>query len=218
MYKLNAASLFKPAFWVAACMVFAQAALAGSLQLGKQQSWRGLFQACDVIDGQELCAFHVQGWKFFAYYDEFNKANALNLMWELPLNLPVVLEGELISHGDVTAQIVLSGLRLDFEGDPYGELRKALQGLWRSSDDQKSSLEIIGSELRETYDGQFLSHEFLQISSSCATTLAESGPYLLLTDPENHENPRCFSLIHVDGERLELSYVGRGNTLNYRRE
>lgn len=187
------------------------------LDVGSQQSWNGLFQGCDSVDGVEHCAFHVNGWKFYTYQDGPTPSALLDTLYSLPINTPLRLRGSLLEVGDITASLQLSAVELGVFADPQADLRSRLQGRWMSMDDPLSEIEIMGSEIRNMYNGSFLDLEFLQLADQCPDAPPGAGPLLIITTPEDHQSPRCFGLNTVSETRLELSYMGRGNTLRYRR-
>lgn len=190
--------------------------LAASLESDREQQWQALFQGCDLVDGQAYCAFHVDGWKFFAYADGGSPTTLLEVLEQTPRNLPLVLHGRLRGHGDITADIVLSRVELDPEGDEFAQLRARLQGVWHSSQDPLTSLEILGSEWLGLYAGKLVDYAYLQIARACESA-PEGALYLRLVEPEARESVRCLAILNAPDDQLRLSYVGRGNTLVYRR-
>ncbi len=188
------------------------------LQTAHEANWRALHQGCDIVDGVDYCAFHSNGWKFYAYRDGQSPAALLDALDQLPVNLPLRLYGRLSDVGDISAAITLTAVALDDGGDPYAAQRRALQGLWLSTDDTHQSLEVMGSELRWLDQGQFAELEFLQLGPDCAEAgPVAAGPYLVLTEPQDHTQPRCFAILELNEKRLQLTYLGRGNTLSFRR-
>lgn len=90
-----------------------------------------------------------------------------------------------------------------------------LEGTWKSLDDPRSGLAFAEGSKTDTYDGEAVATEKIGVFDSCdgdAPAEPATGQYLLET-----ETGMCWFLISVAEETLELSYVGRGNTLRYRR-
>ncbi len=187
-------------------------------EYGEPFEERGLFQGCDVVDGVEYCAFHLLGWKFYAYHGGPTGAVIMEGLEQVPVNTPVILRGDQISMGDLTVEIALREVERDPAGDQYVTVRNNMQGRWISLDDPKSEIEFMGSEKRNIYDGNFQGLDFLQIADSCGEFPEEAGPFLSSIDPSDREDgPQCFSILKADNKTLELGYMGRGNTLRYRR-
>ncbi len=176
-----------------------------------------LFQGCDIVDGVDYCAFHANGWKYYAYRSGPTPEAILDKLELLPMNTPVIIHGDTIVMGDITMEMALRGVEINHSGDAYAVLRARLQGRWQSLDDPLSEFEIMGSEWRSVYNGQFMGLDFLRIVSQCAEAPPEAGPLLLRTDPEDRDAPLCYGIQFSGDNTLELVYMGRGNTLSYRR-
>lgn len=185
---------------------------------GKVIYERALFQGCEIVDGADFCAFHANGWKYYAYRGGPTADAALDPLESLPINTPVIIAGDAIVFGDITVELALREVTTDPKGDPYADLRASLQGRWQSVDDPLSEIEIMGSEIRDVYNGQFLGLDYLRIVNQCDDAPPNAGPLLLRSTPEDHEaTPLCYGISIVDSNTLELVYMGRGNTLSYRR-
>ncbi len=206
-------ALAVPALLSAACASLVDDPLA----TGVPQDWPVLNQGCDVIDGVDLCAFHGQGWKFYAYRAEQADSKLLDFVDGLALNTPLRISGQLIDVGDITASVLLDAVRLAHQGDPHAELRAQLQGEWQSLDDPDYVMEIIGSEVRQIYGGRFTGLDFLQLVPACQGEPGDQGPQLVLTDPEIRDAGRCFGILQATPDALELIHLARGNLLRFAR-
>ncbi|PHI19669.1 hypothetical protein CEQ90_11495 [Lewinellaceae bacterium SD302] len=91
----------------------------------------------------------------------------------------------------------------------------AISGRWQSTDDPSSVIEIEEGSYREFYGGKKVSESSYRMTTDCDKTDAAPGPYLKLSGDEDED--RCFYLMDLSNDVLTLSYVGRGNTLTYRR-
>jgi hypothetical protein len=96
------------------------------------------------------------------------------------------------------------------------QINTVLGGLWISDDDSKSSINITSNLWLEMYEKEKTDTFKFAIGDSClvnpeAKTNA-SGKYITVFDPDGN---RCFYIVKFANSRLELSYVGRGNTLRY---
>jgi hypothetical protein len=92
-----------------------------------------------------------------------------------------------------------------------------LLGEWVSTEDEKYSVEITADgKYNEYYDGTADADAAITWVSACADAVpGGTGPYLLVTSADLE---RCFVLVSVDAEMLELMYVPRGNTLSFTRK
>ena len=95
----------------------------------------------------------------------------------------------------------------------------ALEGNWVSTDDPKSELQIKGNEWIELYKSEKPETTKFATGDSCLVNekakTNPKGKYITVFDKDES---RCFYIINVNDSRLELSYVGRGNTLTYKKK
>jgi hypothetical protein len=95
----------------------------------------------------------------------------------------------------------------------------ALEGNWVSTDDPKSELQVKGNEWIEIYKGEKPETTKFATGDSClANDKARTNPkgkYITVFDKDES---RCFYIVSVTDSKLELSYVGRGNTLTYKKK
>lgn len=99
--------------------------------------------------------------------------------------------------------------------NPY---KRQLIGEWQSTEDANDWLKFTKDQCFDYYIGDAdLSVNQYILDYNCdgtapAPTDGEAPAYIRLTDDD-----MCWYIIKVDEENLELSYVGRGNTLTYKR-
>lgn len=95
----------------------------------------------------------------------------------------------------------------------------ALEGNWVSTDDPKSELQIKGNEWIEIYKGEKPETTKFATGDSCLANdkvkTNPKGKYITVFDKDES---RCFYIVNVNDSKLELSYVGRGNTLTYKKK
>ncbi len=105
-----------------------------------------------------------------------------------------------------------------------------LQGAWRSLDDPKSVLDFAGSRKTDIYDGEAVSANEVRAAGFCDGAAPGSevpgtkAPDWKLPDARLKDyylvepgTGLCWYVIEASAKTLELSHVGRGNTLRYRR-
>ena len=94
-----------------------------------------------------------------------------------------------------------------------------LDGIWISTEDEKSSVEIKSNVWTELYTGEKPeSYKFSKGDTCLAGADSKSNPdgkYITVFDPDGN---RCFFIVSLSESKLELSYVGRGNTLTYKKK
>ena len=93
-----------------------------------------------------------------------------------------------------------------------------LQGNWQSLDDPKSFMAFMGELKIDTYhDGHTDAGSTFMLADACQgetgnTPRPEANRYLTIKDQD-----QCFYIVKLTNQSLELSLVGRGNTLRYKR-
>lgn len=95
-----------------------------------------------------------------------------------------------------------------------------LQGKWQHSEDTTNYLVFEGDHRKEIAEGMNAwDDETFTLSDRCMNQSdkdkgmePEKDRYISLMGSD-----LCWYVVHVDKENLSLSYVGRGNTLTYRR-
>ncbi|HEY5123902.1 MAG TPA: hypothetical protein VIK14_09225, partial [Ignavibacteria bacterium] len=91
-----------------------------------------------------------------------------------------------------------------------------LEGLWISDEDSKSSIQVKSNLWLEMYEKEKTDTFKFALGDSClANSEAKTNPngkYITVFDPDGN---RCFFIVNSENSKLELSFVGRGNTLRY---
>jgi hypothetical protein len=97
--------------------------------------------------------------------------------------------------------------------------KEMLEGLWISDSDPKFSIRVKAFSWTETYEGETPEIFKFGQSDSCMAFSGEKknpdGNYITVFDPDGN---RCFYIVKLNETKLELSYVGRGNTEIYTRK
>lgn len=174
----------------------------------------GILQGCGPTEGIEACTFYAEGARWIANAAGQSNPAAMQAMAALPVGAALRVSGDLLSFGDITAEAAISSLeQID---DPYATQRAAMQGEWVSADDPQSRVQIAGSEWTDIYGDELLAVAVLTLSDRCGD--AEGG--VLLSQQRMGYDPadmQCYEVLSVDARRMELSYLGRGNTLTFLR-
>ena len=93
-----------------------------------------------------------------------------------------------------------------------------IAGDWVSDDDHSAGLSISDSSFANTQGGKIVGEGSYIIADAAATTkdgpANPKGKYITVF---GEGPPTSFYVISLDANALSLSYVGRGNTLNYSR-
>ncbi|WP_116107969.1 hypothetical protein [Lewinella sp. IMCC34191] len=93
-----------------------------------------------------------------------------------------------------------------------------LQGKWRSADDSLHTLVFEGNLMTMNYAGEAAGEaENFVIGSTCPeapATASTNDERRYLSVPDDN---RCYYIIELNDSSLQMSYLGRGNTLRYTR-
>lgn len=95
-----------------------------------------------------------------------------------------------------------------------GLTKSLLIGKWQSTDDTNAFIEYTSKLSIETNIGVEFIEEYT-LSNTCINgegIASKEDDYI-----SGHKSELCWYIISIDEENLSLSFVGRGNTLNYRR-
>jgi len=171
-------------------------------------------QGCDAFDGSEMCMLYADGWRYIALYAGATSPLLIHQLESLPLNTRVAISGDIVTYGDVSAEVILSSVEPLTPG-PYAQLRQAVQGEWVAADDPASTLFIHGAEQHGYYDGVYGGTMILDFTESCFGA-GGAGPALTARSMENwEEDEYCYTILSLGNGVMEIAYAGNGNSLRY---
>lgn len=180
----------------------------------------GTVQGCERPDGALACDVTSEGWIYHAWEDEPESRVTLLVLNALSYGQSVELTGRIIGEGDVSRDMALESVKV-FEGEgPLERFGNLLVGAWRDVTDGKSvrRFEPDGRVVDYSDGEQVAGGGFFEVADTCPSGGPEdAGPILVLSEFGVSE-PQCFAILDLTRDRLDLSYLGRGNTLRYARE
>ena len=183
---------------------------------GEPFTVNALMQACETGDEGDFCVFYAEGARWAVAQGGPSNPAALAQMATLSVNTPLRITGDIASFGDITAEAAVSAIQLGTP-DEWAGLRDAVQGSWVSTDDPESVLYIFGSEQFSVYAGETLDRSVMTFANACPGG-AEIGPvFFTQTMGGDPMDTLCYAVLEATSDRMELSYVGRGNTLAFTR-
>ena len=185
--------------------------------LGEPFTQTALLQSCGPTELGPACMFYAEGWRYLAARNTVTPAEIFAVLEGLPVNTPVVITGEITSQGDITAEVNLSRIEPG-PPDPWAEIRAALQGDWVSLDDPQSRMRIEGSEMTDLYGDETLGVSVATLGPACADgTEVQTVALNLAMMGMMDEPPICWAINEATPDSLQVTYMGRGNTLSFRR-
>ncbi|SMX43668.1 DUF1036 domain-containing protein [Maliponia aquimaris] len=183
--------------------------------LGEPFAQWGVFYGCHTIDGLDYCRFEVEGWRYDAYYGGGTADALLDALQGWPLPLGVELEGDMITYGDITVEVALGRVTEVPGSDAFAAERAALQGTWRSIEDPRSEFRVVGGDVYDYYDGEFIAEQWMTISETCPDAPTDG---IGITRMElGTDDYWCVLLGHFGPDFIEFINPGRGNILTYQR-
>jgi uncharacterized membrane protein len=181
---------------------------------GEPFTVNALLQGCETRDEGAFCTVIAEGFRWVAAQGGPSNPAALDRLATMSVNSPLIVTGDITSYGDITAEMVISSIEPGTP-DAWATLRDAMQGGWVSTEDPLSVIDIYGSEHTRVYDGEILEVALATWANACPDG-AEIGPVIYTQimggDPMD---TTCLAILEVTEDRMDLSYVGRGNTLSY---
>ena len=182
---------------------------------GEPYTVEALLQGCGETEMGYACTFYAEGARWIAAKDGPSNAAALAVLGQLPVNAPLLVSGDMVSFGDITVDAVISTVT-PAEPDAYAKLRDLSQGDWVDSTDPQSALRIAGSEETSIYAGDELGIAVVSFTDACPGAEPDGSVYVIKQMMgEDPMDVPCYAVLGVTADRMDLSYVGRGNMLSY---
>lgn len=200
-------------------VVIPDAAMQATFEQGKSGepfTVEALLQGCSTGGELDGCTFYAEGWRWTVARGAGSNAAALDAMAALPMNSPLIISGDMISQGDITVEAAVA--KIEPGADAFAVNRALMQGKWVSQDDPLASLEVVGSEQTNTYDGQVVATSLVTFSETCPEGEPMGAVFFTQEMGGDPANLPCYMILDLTADRMELSYVGRGNTLVYIRK
>ncbi len=183
---------------------------------GEPFTINALTQGCETREEGAFCFFIAEGFRWAATQGGPSNPAVLAQLTAMSVNTPLIVTGDVISYGDITADVVVSRIEPGTP-DAWAGLRDGMQGLWVSVDDPLSVIDIYGSQQTSLYDGEIMEEALMTWADACPGG-ENIGPVMFTQlmggDPMDVS---CMAILEVTPDRMDLSYVGRGNTLSYTR-
>lgn len=175
-----------------------------------------IVQNCSAPDDGNYCLFYGDGGRWAAARGQNSNEIALEVVAQAPVNTPFLITGDIVSFGDITAEVAISKIE---PGTPdlWAPTRDAMQGVWTSTEDPQSTLSIWGSEQVSAYGGETVDVSTMTFSQSCLDETPLERGFFTQTMGGDPLDSFCYEVLNVTPDRLDLSYVGRGNTLSFTR-
>lgn len=176
--------------------------------LGEPFSVNGMFQGCETYDGQFQCAFHADGYKWYAFGGAGTPQNVMAALRTYEVGQLISVSGDILNYGDISVESAVYDVRSRTNSTEEDNTLSGLQGWWRSMDDRSSTMQIFGSEVYDYYDNEGVLEQYIRYADTCPSAPGLPGPFLIMFAPENYDDPLCYTIEGWDAIVLQLGYVG----------
>ncbi len=181
---------------------------------GEPYTNAAILQECLGGGGPITCSFHSDGTKLFVEDDGRTPAHIFSILRSLDIGAPVTIEGDLVAFYDHTADLVLRDV-VSRSWSGADILLDKMQGQWYAKDDPNAQFTILGSERENTYGGAITGIDYLSVQEWCGGFEGD-GSYLYARE-ENSGESSCYAIESVDDLEMTLTFLPRGNVLEYQK-
>lgn len=180
----------------------------------------GIFRGCNSASGPYICEFETDGWLYAVIDDGRTPKSLINQLANLQLNNSFQIEGDIVSFGDITAEVTLrryTEVALSAEQ----KLMNSIVGDWRSIEDPKSVMRFTSDGKKwDEYDGDFEGEGDVSFTKQCDDySVPASGETVIqINDANSPEDIYCYGIVEITNDRLVLMFLPGGNFLEYERD
>lgn len=187
--------------------------------LGEPYDDYGLVQGCTDQGEVPGCTIVAFGSQYVIPAAGPTPPEVMAALQALPPLTAVEFSGDILNVYDSYAEMALSAVAPSATPYAHAERLAAMQGRWTSTDDPKSGVQVDGLIWADLYDGQEMGRSVIDIGESCAEEITDATEILqLYTIGSAEAGWLCYAVLSVTPDRMELSYLARGNTLAFVRE
>lgn len=170
-----------------------------------------LVQECIFEDAEPYCVLDSNGFSYWLSMGQPTLHYVMEAIGSLNVNDPIWIRADIVSMGDMSAELGVLALRHDPALDPFADIRANLQGRWALSTDPSYTSSVSGVHVTEWQNGDFSSEYRMQLAENCETSGGQ-GPVLIAhIDPWTE--PPCMILESVNADKLIVSLAGGDGTI-----
>jgi hypothetical protein len=179
----------------------------------------GYVQGCNDEDELPGCTLIAGGSQFVAPEGGQTPAEVMAALRAMPPLTYVEFRGDILTMNDSFAEIAVGAVaEADAGADPYGYTIRGMQGTWVSVDDPQSVVRVEGLLWTDVYGGEVVGKSVMSFADACSDGSEGGGAVMELFSIPPQDMPAiCYSDLYEDKARMEMSYMGRGNTLAFAR-
>lgn len=166
----------------------------------------GYFTGCflDDASGADVCEVVASGFRFYASPDGGSDPAVMQALMDLPMLSAVTITGEILSMGDLTAEVRLQSVTPVADDLLQGTVQ-AIQGDWRPEGEETPFyITINGLDWTEMQDEPLASY-LISAGTTCADGVEPGGPALVLYEMGGSPDAAaCWQVEYVDDKTLQL--------------
>lgn len=208
-------------FWGAACIAASMpvATMAGNMSVdtGAEAGTQGepfegvvLVQECIFETEDPYCSFVAGGSTFYASWEAPTPGYVLEAIGTLYQNAPLMMRADIVSMGDVSADIAIHSFELDPDLDWFAETRGFLQGAWMLASDPRYQSYVSGSNVTEYVNGEPQSEYVMELAETCDG--ADGAGPVLIAWINPWDEPPCLLLDSVEPDQMRVRLAGGDGT------
>lgn len=200
---------------LAALTLVPTAVFAGNMSVdtGAEQGTHGepyegvvFVQECLFETEDPYCTFVSSGTTLYAGWEAPTPGYVLEAIGTLYQNAPLMMRADIVSMGDVSADVAVHSFELDPDLDWFAETRGFLQGTWMLASNPAYTSHVSGSYVTEYVNGAPQSDYVLELAETCAGADG-AGPVLIAWIYPMDEVP-CLLLDSVTADQMRVRLVG----------
>lgn len=181
---------------------------------GEPFTVEALVDGCSSEGEAAGCMLISEGARWLALANGPTPPELLAQLAGMPVNSPVIVNGDVVTMGDITVEAVLAGIAPGT--DPHAAERAAIQGDWQG-EDPGFVVKVRGSGWTETYQDEVMAEHLLTLDATCAMDgLPTDGLTINLQMlGGDMAEQTCFVITSLTPERMELLHLPRGNMVTF---
>ncbi len=169
-----------------------------------------LVQECIFEEEVPYCALSSNGFGYWMNWGDPTPGYVLEAIGSLNVNDPVWIRGDVVTMGDMSAEVAVLSVRHDPALDPYAEIRAHLQGQWVFAADPAYTSYVSGTHVTEYVSGDFSSEYTMQLADSCEKSNGQGPVMIAHIDPWSE--PPCMILESVSADKMIMQLAGGDGT------
>ncbi|MCH2068649.1 MAG: hypothetical protein MK208_15545 [Shimia sp.] len=170
-----------------------------------------MLQGCVFEQEVPSCELTSNGFTYWVSWNEPTPSYIVEAMGTLYVNAPLWLRADIVSMGDMSAELAVHAMRHDPALDPYADICANLQGQWVFAADPVYTSTVWGDQVTEEINGDYSSEYTLQLADSCEKSNGQGPVMIAHIDPWSE--PPCMIIEAVTADKMIMQLAGGDGTL-----